>query len=113
MPEFAYVAVGPDGQRRHGTATAANEDALATSCASGRSTSWRPARRAPGSGSLPCACWTASTRRDVIFFTSQLSAVIGAGVNLVDGLRDIEAPGREAAPQGDHRRRPARRRDAA
>jgi type IV pilus assembly protein PilC len=31
------------------------------------------------------------TRRDVIFFTSQLSAVIGAGVNLVEGLRDIEA----------------------
>jgi type II secretory pathway component PulF len=31
------------------------------------------------------------TRRDVIFFTSQLSTVIGAGVNLVEGLRDIEA----------------------
>ena len=31
------------------------------------------------------------TRRDVIFFTSQLAAVIGAGVNLVEGLADIEA----------------------
>jgi len=29
MPEFSYVAVGPDGQRRQGTAVAASEDALA------------------------------------------------------------------------------------
>ena len=29
MPDFAYVAVGPDGERVKGTATASNEDALA------------------------------------------------------------------------------------
>ncbi|MBP1603503.1 MAG: hypothetical protein H6Q09_675 [Acidobacteria bacterium] len=29
MPEFTYVAVGPDGQRRRGIAMAPNEDALA------------------------------------------------------------------------------------
>ena len=91
MPEFAYVAVGPDGQRRHGTATAANEDALAEQLRQ-RQEYLVEAGPAGGRGGLASMrVLDRVTRRDVIFFTSQLSTVIGAGVNLVEGLRDIEA----------------------
>jgi type II secretory pathway component PulF len=91
MPEFTYVAVGPDGQRRRGTAVAASEDALAEQLRQRREYLVE-AGPAPEPGGLSSVrVLDRVTRRDVIFFTSQLAAVIGAGVNLVDGLRDIEA----------------------
>jgi type IV pilus assembly protein PilC len=91
MPEFSYVAVGPDGQRRQGTAVAANEDALADQLRGKQEylVEARPAGRAAGLAAVRVL--DRVTRRDVIFFTSQLAAVIGAGVNLVEGLADIEA----------------------
>jgi len=91
MPEFTYVAVGPDGQRRHGTAMAADEDALAEQLRR-RQEYLVEAGPAAGRGGLGAIrVLDRVTRRDVIFFTSQLSAVIGAGVNLVEGLREIES----------------------
>jgi len=91
MPEFAYVAVGPDGQRVKGTAVAANEDALAEHL---RRKDQHLVEAAPADATIDLAAvrvFDRVTRRDVIFFTTQLSTVISAGVNLVDGLRDIEA----------------------
>jgi len=91
MPEFAYVAVGPDGQRLKGTAVAASEDALAEQLRR-QDQHLVEAERAGGTIDLAAVrVFDRVTRRDVIFFTTQLSTVIGAGVNLVDGLRDIEA----------------------
>jgi len=91
MPEFAYVAVGPDGQRLKGTAVAASEDALAEQLRR-QGQHLVEAERAGGTVDLAeVRVFDRVTRRDVIFFTTQLSTVIGAGVNLVDGLRDIEA----------------------
>jgi type II secretory pathway component PulF len=91
MPEFTYVAVGSDGQRRHGTAMAADEDALAEQLRR-RQEYLVEAGPAAGRGGLAAIrVLDRVTRRDVIFFTSQLSAVIGAGVNLVEGLREIES----------------------
>ena len=91
MPEFAYVAVGPDGRRRQGTAVAASEDALAEQLRRKQEylVEAGPAVREVDLASVRVL--DRVTRRDVIFFTSQLAAVIGAGVNLVDGLADIEA----------------------
>jgi len=91
MPEFAYVAVGPDGQRVKGTAVAASEDALAEQL---RRQGRHLVEAAPADATIDLAAvqvFDRVTRRDVIFFTTQLSTVISAGVNLVDGLRDIEA----------------------
>ncbi len=91
MPEFAYVAVGPDGQRRQGTAVAASEDALADQL---RRREEYLVEAGPAGRPVDLAAVRVLdrvTRRDVIFFTSQLAAVIGAGVNLVEGLADIEA----------------------
>jgi type IV pilus assembly protein PilC len=91
MPEFVYVAVGPDGQRRKGTAVAASEDALAEDLRRKQEylVEAGPAGRVVDLGAVRVL--DRVTRRDVILFTSQLAAVIAAGVNLVEGLRDIEA----------------------
>jgi len=97
MPEFAYVAVGPDGQRRQGTAVAANEDALAEQLRR-KQEYLVEAGPAGGTGGRLASVrvFERVTRRDVIFFTSQLAAVIGAGVNLVEGLADIETQAAKA-----------------
>ena len=97
MPEFAYVAVGPDGQRRQGTAVAANEDALAEQLRR-KQEYLVEAGPAGGSGGRLASVrvFERVTRRDVIFFTSQLAAVIGAGVHLVEGLADIETQAAKA-----------------
>jgi type II secretory pathway component PulF len=89
MPEFAYVAVGPDGQRRRGTAVAASEDALADQLRRKQEylVEAGPADRRADLASMRVL--DRVTRRDVIFFTSQLAAVIGAGVNLVEGLVEM------------------------
>lgn len=90
MPEFAYVAVGPDGQRLKGTAIAASEDALAAQL---RKQDQYLVEAGPADDRIDLAAIRVLDRvhrRDVIFFTGQLSAVISAGVNLVEGLRDIE-----------------------
>jgi type II secretory pathway component PulF len=74
-----------------GTAVAASEDALAEQL---RRQDQRLVEAAPAEDTIDLAAVRVLDRvmrRDVIFFTTQLSTVIGAGVNLVDGLRDIEA----------------------
>ncbi len=96
MPEYAYVAVGPDGRRRRGTASAASEDALAGQLRQRREYLLEAARTGVPSGLASVRLFERVTRRDVIFFTSQLSAVAASGVNLVEGLRDIEAQAAKA-----------------
>ena len=91
MPEFTYVAVGPDGQRRRGTAVAPSEDALAEQLRQRQEYLVETDQAGAPRGFFATRVFDRVTRRDVIFFTSQLAAVIGAGVNLIEGLRDIEA----------------------
>jgi len=91
MPDFAYVAVGPDGQRIEGTATASSEDALATML---RAQDRFLVQARPATSDIidlsQIRVLERITRRDVIFFTAQLSTIVSAGVNLVDGLVDVE-----------------------
>ncbi len=91
MPEFAYVAVGPDGQRVTGKAAAASEDALAEQLRLSGQFLVEAGPAAAPAGLAAIRLFDRVNRRDVIFFTSQLATVVGAGLNLVDGLRDIEA----------------------
>ena len=91
MPEFAYVAVGPDGRRMTGKAAAASEDALADELRLRGQYLVEAGPAAAPAGPAASRFFDRVTRRDVIFFTSQLATVVGAGLNLVDGLRDIEA----------------------
>jgi len=70
MPEFAYVAVGPDGQRLKGTAVAASEDALAEQLRR-QGQHLVEAERAGGTIDLAAVrVFDRVTRRDVIFFTT-------------------------------------------
>ncbi len=97
MPEFAYVAVGPNGQRIEGTAVAPSETALASQLKT-RNEFLVEAREAGASQAddddtidlSQIRVLESITRRDVIFFTTQLSTVVATGVNLVEGLRGIE-----------------------
>jgi type II secretory pathway component PulF len=91
MPEFAYVAVGANGQRVEGTATASNEDALAMIL---RSQEQYLVQVNPADDSIDLSeirLFERVTRRDVIFFTTQLATIVSTGINLVEGLRGVEA----------------------
>lgn len=103
MPEYSYVAIGRDGRRVTGRAVAASEEALADHLRgqaqylveAGTAGPAPPAESGGAAGALArlssIRVLDRVTRRDVIFFTSQVAAIVGAGVNLVDGLRDVEA----------------------
>lgn len=89
--DFAYVAVDDLGHRIKGTAAAENEEALAASLrAEGRYLVEASAGE-KGRDFSQIRLFERITRHDVIFFTSQLATVIATGVNLVEGLNDIEA----------------------
>ncbi len=93
MPDFSYIAVGPNGQRIAGTAAAASEDALAATLRMREQylVESRPADEDEDVIDLSkIRVLERVTRRDVIFFTTQLSTIISTGVNLIDGLRGIE-----------------------
>ena len=101
MPEFAYVAVGPDGQRiaghRH---RPPNEDALAPSCASaGPVSSSRPSPADADTIDLATIrVFERVTRRDVIFFTSQLATIVGDRRQPGRGAARHRGPGRRSRP---------------
>jgi type II secretory pathway component PulF len=91
MPEFAYVAVGPDGERFQGTASASSEDALAQMLRS--RDQFLVQAQVAESETVDLAAVRVLERitlRDIVFFTTQLSTIVSSGVNLVDGLIDIE-----------------------
>lgn len=92
MPEFAYVAVGANGQRIQGTAVAASEDALAALL---KSQDQYLVQVNPADADTidlsEIRFFESVTRRDVIFFTTQLATIVGTGVNIVDGLTGIES----------------------
>jgi type IV pilus assembly protein PilC len=91
MPDFAYVAVGPDGERIEGTASASSEDALTrTLRAEDRFVVQVNLARSDVIDLAQIRIFERITRRDVIFFTTQLSTIVSSGVNLVDGLLDVE-----------------------
>ncbi len=97
MPEFAYVALGADGQRVEGTAAAASEDALAAML---RARDQYLVQAGPADDTIDLGelrFFENVNRRDVIFFTSQLATIAATGVNLVEGLAGIEAQTAKAA----------------
>jgi type IV pilus assembly protein PilC len=90
MPAFSYTAVDDSGRRVQGTTSADTEDGLARLLrARGQHLVSAEAARAATSFS-EIRVLERITRRDVIFFTSQLAAIMRTGVPLVEGLQDIE-----------------------
>jgi type IV pilus assembly protein PilC len=91
MPDFAYVAVGPDGERVEGTATAPSEDALAGVLrAQDRFLVRASIAESDTIDLAQIRVLEFITRRDIIFFTTQLATIVSSGINLVEGLVDIE-----------------------
>jgi type IV pilus assembly protein PilC len=91
MPDFAYVAVGSDGQRVEGRAAAQSEAALAQQLR--RQDQFLVQAGAAEDETIDLAqvrVFERVTRRDVIFFTSQMATIVSTGINMVDGLRDLE-----------------------
>ena len=91
MPEFAYVAVGANGQRIEGIATASDEDALAALL---RSQEQFLVQVNPADDAIDLSeirLFERVNRRDVIFFTTQLATIVSTGINLMEGLRGLEA----------------------
>jgi type II secretory pathway component PulF len=91
MPDFAYVAVGPDGQRVEGRAMAQSEAALAQQLR--RQDQFLVQAGTAEDETIDLAqvrVFERVTRRDVIFFTSQMATIVSTGINMVDGLRDLE-----------------------
>jgi type IV pilus assembly protein PilC len=91
MPEFAYIAVDGEGRRIEGTAFAATEDALAAALRGQERFLVRASEAGTAGGWREVRLFERVTRRDVIFFSSQLATVLSTGISVVDGLRDIEA----------------------
>lgn len=90
MPDFAYTAIDHLGRRFEGTASAADENTLAQ-LLRGQERYLVEARRSDDVVDLAqIRILERVTRRDVIFFTSQLATIISTGVNMVEGLADIE-----------------------
>jgi type II secretory pathway component PulF len=90
MADYTYTAVDDLGKRVSGVAVADSEAALDALL---RRQGQHLLKVLP-SGSVTSLAdvrvFERITRRDVIFFTSQLASIVGTGVNLVDGFRDIE-----------------------
>ena len=90
MPNFSYVCVDDSGAELRGIAAADSEDHLADVLRRQgqylvRAAAASEARRLSEVRLLE---WV--NRRDVIFFTQQLSTVMATGISIVEGLGDIE-----------------------
>jgi type II secretory pathway component PulF len=90
MADYSYLAVDDFGKRVSGVAMAATEDDLADQLRARGQHLLKVLPPGTGGGLAQVRIFERVTPRDVIFFTSQLSSVIGTGISLVDGLRDIE-----------------------
>jgi len=89
MPNFSYVCVDENGQELRGATTAETEDQLADAL---RRQGQYLVRASASSGSLDqVRILEHVSRRDIIFFTEQLSTVISTGVGVVEGLEHIES----------------------
>lgn len=97
MATYTYTAVDDLGQRIRGSAVADSEGQLDDMLAGRGQHLVR--LETPATNLSQVRILERITPRDVIFFTSQLATVIGTGVNLVDGLKDIESRLRKAPMQ--------------
>jgi type IV pilus assembly protein PilC len=89
MPTFAYVCVDESGGEIRGTAAAQSEEQLADLLR--RQGHYLVRSEESSSGGLSeIRILERINRRDVIFFTQQLSVVMATGVGLVEGLADME-----------------------
>lgn len=91
MPEFAYTAVDGGGRRVDGSAIAESETALTEALRAQGQFLVRLRTAEPGTIDLSqIRVLERFNRRDLIFFTTQLATVMATGVNLVEGLQNIE-----------------------
>ncbi len=93
MPTFAYTAVDDEGRETRGKVDAENEAALDAQLREhGRylvRASERGSAARTGLFEIRILEWV--TKREVIFFTTQLSTMMATGVGILEGLADIEA----------------------
>ena len=92
MPNFRYTAVDDLGKRLMGTAAADNEEALADVLRrDGRYLVSASDAKVGGVDLSQIRILERVSKRDVIFFTAQLSTITATGGSLVEGLTDLEA----------------------
>ena len=91
MPNFTYVCVDDSGTELHGVASAQTEDQLADVLRRQGRYLVRSSPASTGRALVDVRLFDRISRRDMIFFTQQLSTVMSTGVPLVEGLADIEA----------------------
>ncbi len=96
MPKFTYVCVDDNGVEVTGAAAADNEEQLAVMLRQQGQHLVRSAAAGDGGGMSNVRLLEGVSRRDVIFFTNQLSTVMATGVGLVEGLEDIESQAKRA-----------------
>ena len=96
MPKFTYVCIDDNGFEVKGAAAADNEEQLAVMLRQQGQHLVRTAAAGDGGGLANVRLLEGVTRRDVIFFTNQLSTVMATGVGLVEGLEDIESQAKRA-----------------
>jgi type IV pilus assembly protein PilC len=91
MPSFNYVSVDDNGFELKGSLAAENEDHLANLLRRQGQYLVRTSVASEGGSLNDIRVLERINRRDIIVFTSQLSTVIATGVNLTEGLEDIES----------------------
>jgi type IV pilus assembly protein PilC len=91
MPSFNYVSVDDNGFELKGSLAAENEDQLANLLRRQGQYLVRTSVASEGGSLNDIRVLERINRRDIIVFTSQLSTVMATGVNLTEGLEDIES----------------------
>jgi type II secretory pathway component PulF len=91
MPNFSYISVDDNGLELRGTAAAESEDQLSEQLRRQGQYLVRTSLASTRSSLQDIRILERINRRDIIFFTQQLSTVMATGVGLVEGLEDIES----------------------
>src|SRR5688572_15823372 len=91
MPNFSYVCVDDNGLELEGVLTAENEDQLADLLRRQGQYLVRTTPASTRTGLADIRILERINRRDIIFFTQQLSTVMATGVGRVEGLGDVES----------------------
>ncbi|MEX2270832.1 MAG: type II secretion system F family protein [Vicinamibacterales bacterium] len=99
MPEFIYTAVDDYGRENRGRTVADSEAALAGALREeGKHlVAATPAGIAATSRLSEIRILERVNRRDLIFFTNQLSTMVATGVGLVEGLKEVESQAKKMA----------------
>jgi len=98
MPEFTYTAVDDYGREKQGRAVADSEAALVSVLRDeGQHLVTATAVAGPQRSLSNVRLFERVTRRDLIFFTTQMATMMATGVGLVEGLKEIESQAKKIA----------------